>query len=341
MDYLSTETDPSGRFVLAAMPRAPSYEVVASSNRYYGRTRVTRQEQAQVDGIEIRIQALLFERFVCVDESGAPVDNSLLRLKPLEPGRVFVHSTTGSAEPGFVQTLGRLRVNLVMGPGEGACFWCADGARPLRVSIECPGFERVDMSWPGRNVSEWPATQNIVLRRTPLPSHMVIYRFSWPTFVWPEEWGRSVERQPFVVFLKDKRSGLTTILTAGRRALVAERDAAWEVRPIDMATSERSIEYVARDSQGEILVEPNYPEYGFVTLKYVPGTGEGDSYAALFVDGGSFPQPRIVWPGCARIGPLSVGRHTITRQLRSAAGVILQTDTRDIDIREGHVEIDW
>lgn len=339
MTYLNAKTDRDGRFVVRGMPRAWSYEFMVGSKDYYGTRRLTRDGALQLY-IEIHVRKLAFERLVCVDEAGQRVDKSLLQVKPRNPQRSFLYVTTGAGDPGCIGVLSRVGVDVAVGEGEVACFWYAGRGEALQACVEVPGFDGVDLTLEGNPLSRWPAGRTVQLSRKAMPSELVVYRVAWPVLSWPSEWGRSAERQPFSVLVKNTRTGYTTIVTEGRTAFVAERGASWEVRPIEMAGSDQSLPYGVREVGDEIRLEPDYPKYGFVTLKYDPGTGGPDSHAELFIDGGEFPRPRALWPGVARIGPLAVGAHKIVRQVRRGREII-RTDWLDIQVREGHSEVEW
>jgi hypothetical protein len=101
-----------------------------------------------------------------------------------------------------------------------------------------------------------------------------------------------------------------------------------------------TIEFRKREQDDRTLVEPVVPDMGFATVLYSAGAAPGGRRCVIFINGRSDHRARILWPGCARIGPLPIGEYRLTRWWLDTPAVEA-SDTIEITLETGHSVVRW
>lgn len=321
---LTTRTDRNGAFVFPEFPDSNEYLFCAYTASHYGRAELRGPDRPSE--VVIRVKALYYTRYEFVDERGRPVMLNT-SLRGLDLGRGTIHSSAWAFSFTHVlRALERMGVEVPQA-GNVVTFFFVTPRRPsdpARIGATFPGYQTAQVDTRRRPLAEWPASQRVQLVRASR-SRLVLHEMKLPEAMWPAAWGPADHRLRFRIWFKaDCNRGMASVArTCSRFVLPPGATIQWirDQNQVDLPFS-------LRQSGDKVVVEPQYPDYGFLEVRHAPlPAREWITVTVRRRDTEGAPNivGLYIVPGVKRFGPLAVGEYSVclSRLLSGSVSAIL------------------
>jgi hypothetical protein len=321
----AAETGVDGRFVIERLPPANRYTFRIVTRGFTGTRTVSREAGSRSVDVVLRAHAVRYDRLVCVAADGRPVDLAGARVEHALLAPVLYTSLRPNDE--FLEPAPFGGADPTGEPGVITVSW--RGTDPLDVTLAVPGFARAAVTLEPRPVDEWPAGREVVLQPEPLPAGRMLYRVRFPADVPIDQLALRRADDPMQMAFADRRAP----------GFVEAEGITWTLH-LGAGPEEPALPSHVEIEGHTTWIVPEIDDLplGYATILYdMPDDPE--TQASLFVHG-SADRPRVLYPGCARIGPLRRGTVRLSKLLLRD-GLRADRSEFSFDLDAPHVEVRW
>jgi len=327
-----TRANAAGWFAFERLPRTGSYRLFAAAEDRYGELEV----REPGEGVHlVQTAAWRYQLLSFVDEMGRPVRVGRVQFQGPE-FRGGALSTAGPVGRWKVRVLEILGVTLPVAEHEIAVFYEGEARPGPDRTFRFPGYAPAPLPNRVRPISEWPRKEEVRLAASDIGED-VVYEVRFPELPWPRSWRSPPDVRIYWIW---KDSNLATVLSRHSHSLVGRRGRVFKLRASYQVQGQgqKTLPYKTRPGgPGRVLVEPEYPPLGFVTLVYPSERASG-----VLVNGYQHLRGSNEWPGRARIGPLPPGTYHLVRWWAGERpGERGDEDILEFQVTEGHQRVRW
>jgi len=321
--------DDEGQFRLDRLPAVRRYRLYAVAEDRFGELVVEQGSTGQRHTIQTTAWRYQLLTFVTGDEEPVPVG----RIQHWGPEfRGGILTTAGTTRPWKIDVIAHgMGIEVDLASNQIATFYSDERGPPKGRRLDIPGYAEAELPNRTRPISDWPAAEVILMTPSYSPD-MVVYEVQFPHLDWPAHW----KHPPDISFRwvwTDRNHGL--IVSRRNNALIGRRGRPFKLLAPYQNLKRDSLPYQLEELGGRIVVAPQLPKLGFVTLEY--DAVRGERLASVLVNGQEGFAVANEWPGRTRIGPLPVGPYEALLSWSGGVGAgVRNADRIRFEIAPGH-----
>jgi hypothetical protein len=313
---LSMRTDASGFFSFGAHPDGFRYEVVAFTPSHYGCAEVSRA-QATDGQLVITVSPVYYTRYEFLDPSHSPVARLPVDVRQLIRGRVLASTHAAWLEDASGRrTLARMGVRMPEDPHVVATAFTLPPGPPRAPTfvLDLPGFRPVTLDFEPRPLADWPKGEVVHLHESDDDRGRILYDVEIPEVAWPSEWGEWDRSLDFRIWFIPQGTKLYSSVNRRTPMFSLAPPVKFDLRD----QNERPLRYAILGEGGRRVVRPEYPEYGFLRVRWPP-LADSTKHHGATVRAKDEPEGRDIvgvdaFPGETYFGPLAAGDYDVSIQ---------------------------
>ena len=332
--HYRASTDARGRFEIRELPRVANLIVRARKGELTGpAVRVARPEREVV----LRLRRTRYARILVTDDAGVPIRIRGLGLPITLFSDSIEYCSLLPLDAGSARELRQsVAADHTLADNE-ALMLLRVGVRDFPWRVEIPGYEPRDVQIRMLPYDSWPAAQSLVLRRVENEDR-ILYRLMLPEVRWPHELAGVRGSLPGLTVAAQYQERGVTMTVPFTREQTRWASPVRHQLVVNLG-GDLMLSHEERELEGETVISPHYPAFGFMDLRFdqsmLPPDEFADAWTFWAVRGESQFAGVRLYRGRVVLGPLPVGTYQVI-----GAHTRLQQPTIPCGsyvVREGHV----